>query len=81
MEIVKGKIVSGEENPVQNTEKTIELLTNPVPVRRYKLPFGAVVVIQTVITALLGAFLWYAEMGGGVVSEFAAELVRRLTNG
>ncbi len=81
METIKGKIVSGAENPVQNTEKTVELLTNPVPVRRYKLPFGAVVVTQTVIAALLGAFLWYAERGGGVVSEFAAELVRRLTNG
>lgn len=81
METIKGKIVSGAEKTAPEPEKSIEFLTNPVPVSRYRLPFAAVAAVQTVVTVLLGVFLWYAENGEGAAAEFAAELVRRLTNG
>lgn len=90
MAVIVGKIVSGaaknepepvEAHVVQKSEREIEYLTAPVPVRRNKLGFGAVIVIQLMLSAALGAFLWIAGGLGGELGAIAEELLRRLLNG
>ncbi len=81
MEVIKGKIVSATEIAVPEPKKEVELFTAPVPVRRYKLSVGAVIVVQIFLALVLVGFLWWAKPQGGEVGEIAEELLRRFLNG
>lgn len=90
MAVIVGKIVSGsalreaapsEAQPVHKSEREIEYLTDPVPVRRHKFGFGAVIVIQLLLSVAFGVFIWLAGEHGGEAGALAGELVRRLLNG
>ena len=81
MEVIKGKIVSSSETAVPEPKREVELFTAPVPVRRYKLPFGAVIAVQFILSAAIGGFIWWAKGQSGEAGEIAAELIRRFLNG
>jgi len=80
MEVIKGKImINGEEKP--ETEKVIEYLTDPVPVRRVKLSFMAVIVVQVLLSVALGVFCLMLSGDSGEVGTFIKEIMGRFLNG
>lgn len=81
MEVIKGKIVTSSAKSEPEPEKKIEYFTAPVPVRRHKLSFGAVVVVQIVLSAATGVFLWWITSQGGEGASIAEEILRRFLNG
>ncbi len=80
MEILTGKVVNREEEKTNEPAKEVELFTNPVAVNRIRLSFGAVPVVQLVLTAICGGVLWYLK-GGSETAAMAEEIIRRLTGG
>lgn len=80
MEVLTGKVISKTET-VEAPVKEVELFTNPVAVHRIKLSFGAVPVVQTVLTAVCGGVLWYLKNSGGEMGAMAEQIIRRLTGG
>lgn len=64
MEVVKGRIVgTGEKTEIitEEPKKEVELLTAPVPVRRYRLSFGAILTVQLITAVIFGALLFFSE--------------------
>lgn len=81
MEVLTGKVVGKtEEKPVEEVRE-VELFTNPVAVNRVKLSFGAVPVLQTVMTGLCGGAIWYMKNSSGELQAAAEEIVRRILGG
>ena len=81
MEVLTGKIVEKGGAEAIETAKEVELFTNPVAVHRVRLSFGAVPVVQLVLTAVCGAALWYLQNSGGEAGKLAEEIARRLAGG
>lgn len=77
MEVIKGRIVGMQENT--EPKKEVELLTAPVPVRRHKLSFGAVVAVQVLLSVIAGGMLLFTD--GKDEFAAAAEVLRRIING
>ncbi len=78
MEILTGKVVEkSEAMPV----KEVELFTDPVPVHRIRLSFGAVPVVQVLLTSVCGAALWYLRNNNGDFQPVAEEIIRRIIGG
>ncbi len=79
MEVIKGRIVGMQENTEPEPKKEVELLTAPVPVRRHKLSFGAVVAVQVLLSVIAGGMLLFTD--GKDEFAAAAEVLRRIING
>lgn len=80
MEVLTGKVVNRAEEKSEEQVKEVELFTNPVAVHRIRLSFGAVPVVQIVLTAICGGVLWYLK-NGSETAAMAEEIIRRLTGG
>ena len=81
MEVLKGKIVAKAESPVVGPPREVELFTAPVAVHRVKLSFGAVPVIQSVISVICGSVMWYFLNNGGEMQSAAETILRRIIGG
>ena len=81
MEMLTGKVVGKAETESVEPVKEVELFTNPVAVHRIKLSFGAVPIVQTVLTAVCGGILWYMKNNGGETQAVAEEIIRRIVGG
>ncbi len=80
MEVLTGKVVNRAEEKAEEAAKEVELFTNPVAVHRIRLSFGAVPVVQLVLTAVSAGALWYLKSGSATAAA-AEEIIRRLTGG
>lgn len=80
METIKGNVILNEENRAE-TEKVIEYFTAPEPVRRAKLSFMAVIVVQVLLTAAAGIFIFLVSGDGGEVGTLVKEVIGRFLNG
>lgn len=80
MEVLTGRIVNKTEPQPAEEVKEVELFTNPVAVHRVKLSFGAVPVLQLVLSAICGGILWYLKNNGETAAR-AEEIIRRLVGG
>lgn len=80
MEVLTGKVVNRAEEKAEESAKEVELFTNPVAVHRIRLSFGAVPVIQLVLTVFCAGALWYLK-SGSATAAVAEEIIRRLTGG
>lgn len=81
MEILTGRVVDKTEEKNEETVREVELFTNPVAVHRIRLSFGAVPVIQLILTAICGGVLWYMRSNGGETAVIAEEIIRRIISG
>ena len=81
MEVLTGTVISKNEPQEEAPVKEVELFTNPVAVHRIKLSFGAVPIVQTVLTAVCGGILWYMKNNGGETQAVAEEIIRRIVGG
>ena len=81
MEVLKGKIVTKAENPVAEAPREVELFTAPVAVHRIKLSFGAVPVIQVVLSVICGVAMWHFLNNGGEMQSAAEAMLGRITGG
>lgn len=81
MEIIKGKVITNAEENKPETERVIEYLTAPEPVRRVKLSFIAVLVVQVLISAAAGIFAISVSGDGGEVGTLVKEIIGRFLNG
>ena len=81
MEVIQGKIVSTADRSEPPHEKKIEYFTDPVPVRRHKLAFGAVVVVQTVLSLAVVLMLVRLSESDNDLSVIAERVLTRLLNG
>ena len=80
METIKGNVILNEENSAE-TEKVIEYFTAPEPVRRVKLSFMAVIVVQVLLSAVAGIFIFLVSGDGGEVGTLVKEVIGRFLNG
>ena len=81
MEMLTGKVVGKAETESVEPVKEVELFTNPVAVHRIKLNFGAVPIVQTVLTAVCCGILRYKKNNGGEIQAVAEEIIRRIVGG
>lgn len=79
MEVIKGRIVTAEER--NSPEKEIEYLTDPVPVRKTRLSFGAIIVVQVLLAVLTGGLLMWASSSDYEAAMLVENTIRRLLNG
>lgn len=79
MEVLTGKVITKTEPTEKAPDADVELFTNPVTVHRRRLSFGAVPVIQLLLTVICGAILWYLQSGDGEMQAAAEEIVRKLS--
>ncbi len=78
MEIVKGKIISSGETVQPEAE--IEYMTDPVPVSRDRLSFGAVVAVQVLLALLTGGALLWSMASDSEAGVFVGEIMREIFN-
>lgn len=81
MEIIKGKTITNTEKIVPETERVIEYLTAPEPVRRKKLSFIAVFVVQVLLSAAAGIAVFLLSGDGGEVGTIVKDIIGRFLNG
>ena len=81
MEVIKGKVLSVSEENKPEVSDTVEYFTAPVPVRRKKLPFAAVLIAQAILAFSAAAFIHTAGESGGELSELVKEITERIING
>lgn len=79
MEVIKGKVISRSQDEVP--EKEIEYMTAPVPVRRNKLSFGAVVAVQVLLSLAVGGALLWSRTSDSEAGTLIGEIMRQLLNG
>ena len=81
MEVLTGTVISKNEPQEEAPVKEVELFTNPVAVHRIRLSFGAVPVIQLLLTAVCGGALWYMQSSSAELQTMAEGIIRRFIGG
>jgi len=81
MEVIKGKVLSVSGENIPESPHTVEYLTSPVPVRRRKMPFAIVLVVQAVLAFGTLAFIYMAGESDGEFGTLVKEITGRIING
>lgn len=78
VEVIRGNVISQGQKTVE--EKETEYMTNPVPVNRERLSFGAVAAVQAVLALLTGGVLLWSMASDSEAGVIVGEIMRKIFN-